>query len=80
MSRAEKRDEALARPDNIRCGIVRHLQALGRRGELPEFPQQAEVADFMARQGWTEDQALYWLRTTLCDGSPAQLGLWGATA
>ena len=29
----------------------------------------------MARRGWSEEQALYWLNTTFGDGSPAQLCL-----
>ena len=68
----EQREEVAARPDNVRCGVVRRLAAIGARDELREHPDHSEVAALMERRGWTEEQALYWLNTTLCDGSPAQ--------
>jgi hypothetical protein len=68
----QAREESAARPDNVRCGVVRHLAVIGERDELRDHPDHSEVAALMARRGWTESQALYWLNTTLCDGSPAQ--------
>lgn len=68
----KQREEIAARPDNIRCGIVRHLAAIGARDELPLYPQHSEVRALMERRGWSDEQALYWLNTTFGDGSPAQ--------
>lgn len=73
--RQAKRDEIASRPDRIRCGIVRHLEAIGARDELRQYPDVSEVRALMARRGWSEEQALYWLNTTFGDGSPAQLCL-----
>lgn len=75
MTRRAAAEALAARPDNVRCGVLRRLKAIGAEDELPEYPSHADVRALMARRGWSDEQALYWVNTTYGDGSPAQLPL-----